>query len=437
MLSARIFYTLALWLLLPYIFLRLLWRARKQPEYLRHIGERFGFYSVSSDQPVIWLHAVSVGETRAAQSLITRLRKTYPHHQILLTHTTPTGRATGEQLYGDGVLRVYLPYDYPFAVKRFLRHFKPQLGILMETEIWFNLIHACHTAGTPLLLLNARLSEKSARGYARFAQLTRDTLGKLAAVAAQTADDAARLTGLGAKNVSVTGNLKFDIEPPPVMLELGRQLREQLGAARKVFLAASTRDGEEVLLLDALQQAHIPGLLLVIVPRHPQRFAEVAALLEQRGIRFRRRSEMGRAGEPQSSAVLADEISAEIQAVLGDSMGEMFAYYAAADLAFIGGSLLPYGGQNLIEACAAGTPVLVGPHTHNFAEATRLAVAAGAAAQVQDNGGLVIELQRLLDNPDALREMHQRCAGFVEPNRGATDKSLRIILSLLAMPSAV
>ncbi|HYR05589.1 MAG TPA: 3-deoxy-D-manno-octulosonic acid transferase, partial [Gallionella sp.] len=337
MLSSRLFYTLALWLLLPYIFLRLAWRAYKQPEYLRHIDERFGFYSAQSDKPVIWLHAVSVGETRAAQSLVARLRAAYPDHRILLTHTTPTGRATSEQLYGDGVLRMYLPYDYPFAVKRFLRHFKPQIGILMETEIWFNLIHACHETGTPLLLLNARLSEKSARSYARFARLTRDALGGLSAIAAQTTDDAIRLTSLGAKNVAVTGNLKFDIEPPPEMLELGRQLREQFGAARNVFLAASTRDGEEALLLDALEKVHIPDLLLVIVPRHPQRFAEVAALLEQRGIPFRRRSEMGPAGEPPACT-----IQPETRVVLGDSMGEMFTYYAAADLAFIGGSLLPY-----------------------------------------------------------------------------------------------
>lgn len=420
MLNSRLLYTCALWLLLPYIFLRLLWRARRQTEYLQHVGERFGFYSAQSSQPVIWLHAVSVGETRAAQSLIARLRASYPDHRILLTHTTPTGRAAGEQLYGASVLRVYLPYDYPFAVKRFLRHFKPRFGILMETEIWFNLIHACRKTGVPLLLLNARLSEKSARGYARFARLTRDALGGLAAVAAQTADDAARLASLGAQNVAVTGNLKFDIEPPPALLELGGQLREQFGAARKVLLAASTRAGEEALLLDALQQLHIPGLLLVIVPRHPQRFAEVAALLEQRGIAFQRRSEMEQNGA----------IPPEIQAVLGDSMGEMFAYYAAADLAFIGGSLLPYGGQNLIEACAAGTPVVVGPHTRNFAEATRLAVAAGAAVQVRDGDELTAELQRLLDQPDALSEMRRQCAGFVQANRGATDKSLQLIASL-------
>ena len=430
--DSRFAYTALLWLLLPYIFLRLLWRARRQPEYLHHIGERFGFYSVRSDQPIIWLHAVSVGETRAAQSLISRLRATYPDHRILLTHTTPTGRATSEQLYGGSVLRVYLPYDYPFAVKRFLRHFKPRIGILMETEIWFNLIHACRKTGVPLLLLNARLSEKSARGYARFARLTRDALGGLAAIAAQTADDAARLADLGAQNVSVTGNLKFDIEPPPAMLELGRQLRVQFGEQRPIFLAASTREGEEALLLDALfgsapspltpPPQRVRGMimhdpLVVIVPRHPQRFAEVAALLEQRGIAFRRRSDAG-------------SVPAETRVVLGDSMGEMFAYYAAADIAFVGGSLLPYGGQNLIEACAVGTPVVVGPHTRNFAEATRLAVAAGAAVQVQDGDELTAELQRLLDQPDALGEMRRQCAGFVQANRGATDKSLQLIVSL-------
>jgi 3-deoxy-D-manno-octulosonic-acid transferase len=411
-------YTLALWLLLPYIFLRLLWRARKQPEYLCHIAERFGFYSVRSDKLVIWLHAVSVGETRATQSLVTKLLATYPHHQILITHTTPTGRAASLQLYDDHVIRVYLPYDYPFAVSKFLRHFRPQLGILMETEIWFNLIHTCHEFGTPLLLLNARMSEKSARGYGRAARLTRNALGELTVIAAQTADDAARLTSLGAQNVSIMGNLKFDIEPPGDMLKLGKQLREQFGITRKVFLAASTREGEEVLLLDALKNVHIPNLLLVIVPRHPQRFSDIANLLVQRGIMFQRRSNN-----------LA--VPTEIQVVLGDSMGEMFAYYAAADLAFIGGSLLPYGGQNLIEACLVGTPVLVGPYTYNFAEATRLAISAGAADLVQDAHKMIAKLQLLLHDPKALSEMRQQCARFVELNRGATDISLHIITNLL------
>jgi 3-deoxy-D-manno-octulosonic-acid transferase len=426
-------YTLLLWLLLPYVFLRLIWRARKQPEYLHHIGERFGHYSFQSDKPVIWLHAVSVGETRATHSLVTRLLASYPHHQILLTHTTPTGRTASEQLYGDSVLRVYLPYDYPFAVYGFLLHFHPQLGILMETEIWFNLIRACHITRTPLLLLNARMSEKSARGYARFARLTRNALEQLTAVAAQTADDASRLTCLGTKNASVMGNLKFDIEPPSGMLELGKQLRAQFGTTRRILLAASTREGEEILLLDAMQNIRITNFLLVIVPRHPQRFTTVANLLEQRRISFHRRSEMKQAGEPCSSGLQYQEIPAEIQVVLGDSMNEMFAYYAAADLAFIGGSLLPYGGQNLIEACAVGTPVLVGPNMYNFDEATRLAVSAGAAIQVSDAAGLVSETQRLFHDNDRLNGMRHQCIEFVESNQGATEISLQLVKQHLAI----
>jgi len=411
MTNPRFFYTLGLWLLLPYIFFHLLWRARKQPEYLKHITERFGFYSIRSDKPVIWLHSVSVGETRAAASLVQRLRETYPEHQLLLTHTTPTGRAASEQLYGSDVLRVYLPYDYPFAVRRFLNHFRPRIGILLETEIWFNLIHACQTKQTPLLLLNARLSEKSARGYGRVARLTRNALGELTAIAAQTTDDAARLTALGAGNVSIMGNLKFDIEPPAAMLELGKELRRQFGAKRKVFLAASTREGEEALLLDALGQADILHLLTIIVPRHPQRFDEVATLLTKHGFRFQRRS----ANHP---------IAPETQVVLGDSMGEMFAYYAACDLAFIGGSLLPFGGQNLIEACAVGKPVLLGPHTYNFAQASQLAVISGAALRVQDTSDLAQTLQSLLPNPHKMAEIGDAGLRFVNANRGATRQAL-------------
>ncbi len=411
--AARFLYTLMLCLLFPFIFLKLLWRARLQPEYLQHVAERFGFYRPRSEQPVIWLHAVSVGETRATVSLVEKLLKDYPQHKILLTHTTPTGRATSEQLYGDRVTRVYLPYDYPFAVQRFLRHFQPQLGMLMETEIWFNLIRACQKNHVPLLLLNARMSEQSARGYARFASLTRDALQALSGVAAQTNADADRLAALGAERISVMGNLKFDIAPPAAMLELGKLLREQFGADRKVFLAASTREGEEALLLDAWQAA-APEALLVLVPRHPQRFSEVAELVAQRGLRMQRRS----GNRP---------VAAEVQVVLGDSMGEMFAYYAAADAAFIGGSLLPFGGQNLIEACAVGTPVLVGPHTHNFADATALAVAAGAVKRVQDADELVRVQRVLLNDGVALGEMRSAGLGFVAAHRGATDKAMRLV----------
>ena len=226
---SRLAYTLMLWLLLPYVFFHLLWRARKQPEYLQHIGERFGLYRGFSFKPVIWLHTVSVGETRAAASLIHSLSVRYSDHQILLTHTTPTGRAASEQLYGHNVLRVYLPYDYPFAVRLFLLRFRPRVGVLLETEIWFNLIHACHTNQIPLLLLNARMSEKSAAGYSRFRKLTRNGLHELHLIAAQTEEDALRLATLGNRSVPVMGNLKFDIEPPPAMLELGKHLRTQFG----------------------------------------------------------------------------------------------------------------------------------------------------------------------------------------------------------------
>jgi 3-deoxy-D-manno-octulosonic-acid transferase len=414
MLNPRHIYTTLLWLLLPYIFFHLAWRARKQPGYLRHVAERFGFYAVNSDKPVIWLHTVSVGETRAAASLVQRLQATYPDHQILLTHTTPTGREASEQLYGDSVLRVYLPYDYPFAVQRFLRHFKPEIGVLLETEIWFNLIHYCHDARVPLLLLNARLSEKSAARYARYPNLIRSGLGQLRSISAQSDEDAARLDSLGARNVSVMGNLKYDIAPPPAMLETGTQLRILFGAGRPVFLAASTRAGEEELLLQALKQIDVPELLTVIVPRHPQRFDEVATLLAQHGIRFQRRSE----NRP---------IAADTQVLLGDSMGEMFAYYAACDIAFIGGSLLPFGGQNLIEACAVGKPVLIGPHTYNFTQASILAVEHGAAVRVQDADDLAHTLQQLLRQPDKLAQMGNAGLAFVHANRGATEQALATI----------
>jgi 3-deoxy-D-manno-octulosonic-acid transferase len=279
----------------------------------------------------------------------------------------------------------------------------------------------------PLLLLNARMSEKSMRGYARFSRLSLKALNELTAIAAQTTEDAARLTSLGAKDVSVFGNLKFDIDPPPSMLVLGRQLREQFGTTRKILLAASTRDGEEALLLDALQDIHIPDLLLVLVPRHPQRFTAVMDLLKQRGISFIRRSELGLAKHPGiDSSQYQQAVRSDIRVVLGDSMGEMFAYYVAADLAFIGGSLLPFGGQNLIEACAVGTPVLVGPHMYNFEEATRLAISAGAAIQVSGVNGLAIELHRLFCNPTAQNDMRQQCISFVASNRGATEKSLQL-----------
>ena len=410
----RLLYTLALYLLLPFVLLRLAWRARRQPAYLRHLPERFGRYAPASGGQYIWVHAVSVGETRAAQPLIQALRGKYPQCRILLTHMTPTGRATGETLFGAAVERCYLPYDYPGAVARFLDCFQPRAGILMETEIWPNLIRACRARTIPLFLANARLSEKSYAGYRRFAGLAGESLAGFSAIAAQSADDARRFTALGACGVRVTGSVKFDVTPPPAQVELGHALRRALGEARPVLLAASTREGEEAQLLDALEHAAIPGLLTLIVPRHPQRFEEVARLVESRGLPLQRRS---------ANAAVAPAT----RVVLGDSMGEMFAYYAACDVAFVGGSLLPLGGQNLIEACAVGKPVLIGPSTYNFAEAAELAVRAGAALQVPDAAALAKEAGRLLSDAAAARRMGEAGLAFCAAHRGATARVLELI----------
>lgn len=420
---ARALYNLLLHSLLPYVGLRLWWRGRRQPGYLEHVGERFGSYPSPEPGPtdpaggVIWLHAVSVGETRAAVPLVAALRAAYPGHRILITHMTPTGRETSEVLFGGEVERAYLPYDFPWAVRRFLAHYRPSLAVLMETEIWPNLLAACRHAAVPVLLLNARLSAKSARGYARFARLTRPALQSFQAVAAQTEDDAQRLRRLGARHVVVTGSMKFDVLPPAEQLALGATLR-RLWGARPVLLAASTRDGEEALILDAFETPAPDNALLVLVPRHPQRFEDVARLAAERGLTLQRRSE-------------AREISPQTRVVLGDSMGEMFAYYAACDVAFVGGSLLPYGSQNLIEACAVGVPVLVGPSTYNFAEAAQRAIEANAAIRVQDAGELMLRTGELLVDPERRRRMGEAGRAFTEQHRGATQRAMELVRAAL------
>ena len=427
---ARLIYNLALLALFPYVWLHLWWRSRKQPEYLEHLGERFGFYPSPQPSPlggegavgapsppggegVIWLHAVSVGETRAAAPIVAALKLRYPGHRILITHMTPTGRQTSTELFDDAVLRAYLPYDYPFAVRRFLAHFRPAAGIVMETEIWPNLVAACKAQGIPLLLANARLSEKSARRYARFPNLARAALGSLAALAAQTEADAARLRALGAPQVEVLGNVKFDILPPPEQLALGERLRAWIGP-RPVLLAASTREGEEALLFEALARRPLDEALLVVVPRHPQRFDEVAALAARHGFAVQRRSEN-------------TPVAAQTQVLLGDSMGEMFAYYAACDVAFVGGSLLDYGCQNLIEPCAVGKPVLIGGSTFNFAQATAEALACGAAKQIGTAEELMEAADALLRDADARGHMGEAGKAFAARHRGATAKTLELI----------
>ena len=420
---ARFIYTLAVLALLPWAILHLLWRTRRQPEYLRHWGERFGFFGAVPSAPshqgiplriTIWLHAVSVGETRAAQPLVAALRERYPGYRILFTHMTPTGRATSDALFGDGVERIYLPYDTPWAMRRFLRHYRPQFGLIMETELWPNLIAACRQESVPLRLVNARLSQRSARRYAMFPALTREALRGLVAIGAQSTADAARLEALGAQGVTVTGNIKFDIEAPDEQLCLGRELRLRYGN-RPVWLGASTREGEEALILDAWRKVGAGDTaLLVIVPRHPQRFDEVARLAAERGFVVQRRSD----DAPVAPAT---------QVLIGDSMGEMFAYYASADIAFIGGSLLDFGSQNLIEAAACGTPVLIGPSTRNFAEVAREAIACGAALSIGDADDLVAQVSALLADVDRRREMGDAGRAFAERHRGATARTMDLI----------
>lgn len=414
---ARLFYSLAVVALMPWALFHLLWRSRRQPEYRQHWGERLGVFPRRTEGALIWIHAVSVGETRAAQPLVAALRQRYPGHRLLLTHMTPTGRETSTILFGDSVDRVYLPYDLPWAVRSFLDHHRPALGLIMETELWPNLVAACHARGTPLLLVNARLSERSARRYARLPALTRNTLQALAAIAAQGEDDAQRLRALGAPDVKVFGNMKFDVTPPEVQLALGREFRARIGD-RRVLLCASTREGEEALILDAWQRAGDVGTLLVIVPRHPQRFDDVAALAGMRSLTMQRRSD-GRA------------VAADTRVWLGDSMGELFAYYAACDAAFVGGSLLDFGSQNLIEPCAVGVPVLIGPSTFNFAEAARAALAQHAAVAVADADDLVLKATALLADPPRRADRGRAAAAFAARHRGATARTLTLLESHL------
>ena len=409
----RRFYTLLWWLVLPLVPLRLWWRGRREPGYRMRIGERFGRYRIDAPAPrgdVVWIHAVSLGETRAVAPLLERIARARPDATILLTHMTATGREAGHTLYGESVQQVWLPYDVPFAINAFLARFRPRVGLLMETEVWPNLVAACHRGNIPLYLVNARLSEKSAAGYARFSSLTRPMFAALAGAAAQTAGDAARLTAVGVREVNVTGNLKFDVALPAESAALGRELRVRFGDARPVWVAACTRDGEEILLLEALARGQLPGgTLTVIVPRHPQRFQAVADLLRARGIPFIRRSE----NRP---------VPADVAMVLGDSLGELPGYYSAADVAFVGGNLLPLGGHNLIEPIAMGTPTIVGPHTFNFREATENAVAAGAALRVADADALLQEVGALLADPARRNRMHDAALAFHATHRGAADR---------------
>jgi 3-deoxy-D-manno-octulosonic-acid transferase len=420
-----------LWhLLLPLAFIRLAWRARHSFAYLHHIPERLGF---GYDKPIkpesIWIHAVSVGETRAAQPLIDAYLAR--GETILLTHMTLNGRRTGKQLFANQIAsgqirQVYLPYDLCWSVEHFLNIFKPKLGLFMETEAWPTVVFRCAEIGPPLFLVNARLSERSARRVNRFGKAGRSLFQAFAGILAQTEFDAQRYRSLGVKNISIVGNLKFDVPLDPLLIQQGKQWQQELHASKRLMVcAASTRDGEEEILLKAwkdlmLSNSFVIAPLLCLVPRHPERFTEVADLMYSAGLKFRRRTEWS--GIPTECAGL--------DVVLGDSMGEMPMYYSAADLVVMGGSLLPFGGQNLIEACAAGCPVLLGEHTYNFQQASLDAIQAGAAKRIggdlllSEPTALMEALKVLLLNTAELGTMSQAAKTYSIEHQGATKRIL-------------
>ncbi|MGF7188275.1 3-deoxy-D-manno-octulosonic-acid transferase [Robbsia andropogonis] len=529
----REMYRLLWWIAAPVAVCRLVWRSRREPGYIRHIGERFGFVPRrQSAAPLIWVHAVSVGETRASQPLVDALRQAHPDAELLVTCMTPAGRATSVTVFGDRVARCYLPYDMRGAVRRFLARQRPALGVVMETEVWPTLIDECAHAGVPLVMVNGRMSEKSFRRAQRFGAAARSVFAGLSAVLAQTEADAHRLEELGARRTAVLGNLKFDVPCDTALIDAGARWRLAIGD-RPVWVAASTREGEEALVLDAFarqreaarawreasgvvgeasaqsqsvrrgspkqsvqaarlatppqtarvedvieagvepvgvtsaapvavaqaavleggnaqaSEEDIPAVtakpfkavdagafdertdaeraLLILVPRHPQRFNEVSALVASR-YKTVRRSEWA---EAAPSRAPRDVLPEDVDVLIGDSMGELPAYYGASDLAFIGGSLVPTGGQNLIEAAAAGTPVLLGPHTYNFTQASANAIGVGAAMRVATPDALGDAVASLLRDHSRRQAMGLAARQFAEKDRGATARTVAFLAEFL------
>jgi len=429
-------YSWLMWAIQPLLRSKLRRRGLKEPGYLENIEERFGVYANTfkttspSEQPFracIWVHAVSLGETRAAEVLLQALRSEYPHVRIILTHGTATGRALGATLMRDGDLQVWQPWDTPAIVQRFLQHFQPHLAVVLETEVWPNWVAQCKHANIPMVLVNARMSEKSMLSAQRLAWLSGPAYAGLNGVWTQTPDDAKRLELLGAPVMEVVGNVKFDAQPNSVLL--AQALLWSKNFTRPVVLLASSREGEEELWLDALQalkenpvdgQEHVHAVHWLVVPRHPQRFDEVAQAILRRGWKLSRRSEWVD-GPSQIDEANVDMVW------LGDSMGEMSLYFGLADVALLGGSFMPLGGQNLIEATACGCPVIMGPHTFNFADAAELALEADAALRVEDMAQAVTSaLQLVCSGPDE-NSYVSACLAFTQKNKGATQRTVQAL----------
>jgi len=434
--AARLAYAALLGVLAPAYLLKLWWRGRAEPLYREAIAERFGRYGDAPSVGCVWVHAVSLGETRAASALVDALRVRRPGLRLLLTHGTATGRAAGRALLREGDRQTWLPYDMAPVVARFLDHFRPAIGILMETEIWPVLLVAARERGVPMVLANARLSERSERRGQRLAPLLAPAVAALDLVLAQSQDDARRLRDVGTARVAVRGNLKFDMTPDAAQLARGRAWRTALG--RPVVLAAVTREGEEEMLLAAWRAADFARSdgadadarsriarsatalrpLLLIVPRHPQRFDAVRAKLRKRGVGFVQRS----SGAPPAE---------NDRVFLLDTVGELQAFYAAADIAFVGGTLVPVGGHNLLEPALLGLPILAGPHTHNAPDIARLLADSGALTKVSNGDELARQVSGFLDDPPRAAAVGRRGRSAVEASRGAVDRLIALIEPLL------
>ena len=420
----RLLYTAILYCAAPYFLLRLLWRGLRHTADLRRFGERFGLGArIGSERGCVWIHAVSVGEVQAAAPIVKALRTRYPDEPILVTSTTLTGAARVSKAFGGGVVHRYFPFDFPGSMARFLDRARPRVAIVMETEIWPNMLAQCRLRGVPVVLANVRLSERSAAGYRRFRRLFAPALGGVAAVAVQSGDDARRIASIGAPPdvIDVTGSTKFDVPMLASLREAAVALRRTLGASRGVWIAASTHDGEEALVLDAFERVlrRLPGSLLVLVPRHPERFRTAAALARRRGfepiMRSRRPADCSRA-----------------HVFIGDTMGELPLFYAAADVAFVGGTLVEGGGHNMLEPAALGLPVLFGPHVFNFAEISRRLIEAGGARTVGDAASLGEAVVDYLNDADLRHATGAKGRAFVEANRGAGDRVAAMIGAHLA-----
>jgi 3-deoxy-D-manno-octulosonic-acid transferase len=414
-------YNILVYFAAPVAVLVHLWRGLRDPSYRKGLAQRFGF-GERLRGPHIWIHAVSVGEVQAAQQLVAQMRKRHPQYQLLITTVTPTGAARAQLLFGDGVHQRYVPLDLPGSVRRFFDRVQPRLAMILETELWPNLYAECGRRGVPLVLASARVSPRSIGKYRRLVSLFRQTLSHGIVIAAQSETDAERFRSIGAvpERTHVTGNIKFDFQPPPGIEEQGRRWREQNAPGRPVWVAGSTHEGEEAIVLDAhrlvLQQ--FPDALLVLVPRHPQRFESVRELLARRHDRAVWRSSR-------------KPVTPDATVLLGDSMGELMMFYAAADVAFVAGSLVPIGGHNLLEPASLGRPVLTGPHTFNGEEIARLLMEAGAAIVVNDTAELARAVSGLLGDGARRDVMGAAGRAALDANRGALDRLLTLVDPLL------